>query len=356
MDEQDKIALVNLILGHLPEKEKNLLERRIKSEPELKKLFGKYVKTIQKLDLFYAYKSIRSKIDAHEFESRRFKLNTKKDNNTLVMKSAGKIVFWLLIMVVIAVVVFWGFFSLQELQQDKAMKKSKIESEKIQLIKEDSVKNALRLKSAIIRRKGTDFTGIALTRSGLYLAPYDWAHEGTILATSKSSTNKIPSTVLWDDKEAGLAILKFANEDVALIKSLPYSFSNKKFFLGEEIVIVAKTNDKIIYNYGRVINDDGNADTLIVKVQLENSILGAPVIDNSGKIIGLVKNSGSNGLAVVQKSVSIFTMISEMNLDKGIDRIYMPANNSLYKLSSPDRIKALSPFLVHFNVRKNQLR
>ena len=77
-------------------------------------------------------------------------------------------------------------------------------------------------------------------------------------------------------------------------------------------------------------------------------------MDNSGKIIGLVKHVDSTGTAVVQKSVSIYTMISEINLDKGIDRIYISSKNGLKKLSTPDRILALSPFMVHFNVRNNQ--
>jgi hypothetical protein len=152
----------------------------------------------------------------------------------------------------------------------------------------------------------------------------------------------------------GFAVLKFAIEEMAILKKIPYGFSNKRYFLGVEVIMIAKNNDEIIYNYGRVISDNENIDTMLVKIQLNNEIIGAPVLDNNGKVIGLIKNYNSNGIAVVQKSTSIFTMISEMNLDKGIKRILVPSYNSVSNLSTPDKILAFSPFLVHFNVRKIQ--
>ena len=112
--------------------------------------------------------------------------------------------------------------------------------------------------------------------------------------------------------------------------------------------------DNLIYNYGRVIDDNEDSNILYIKVELDNAILGAPVLDNNGFIIGLVKSIDSNKIGVVQKSISIFTMVSEMNLDKGVERIIMPKKNNLFRLQNPDRIAALKPFLVHFNVRKNQ--
>jgi len=117
-------------------------------------------------------------------------------------------------------------------------------------------------------------------------------------------------------------------------------------------MVISSSGDNIIYNFGRVIDDNEESDILYVKVELDNSILGAPVIDNNGLIIGLVKSINSNGIVIVQKSISIFTMIAEMNLDRGVERIIMPKKNSLFRLSNPDRIIAVKPFLTHFNVRK----
>jgi hypothetical protein len=356
MDDQDKISLINLIMGQMSDADKSILERRLKNEPDLKEVYLKYKETIQKIDLYYASKSIVQKTDSKDFNEtvKRFKLNSNMENNTTIMGSTGKIVLWIFLMLFIAIIVSWGFNYYKDFQHKKANLVLLEKQEKKFIAEKDSLINALETEDEEIRIKGVDFTGIALTRSGLYLVPYEWAHEGTILASTENSINKVPATVLWDDETLGLAILKFAVEEQAMLKKIPYGFSNKNYFLGVEVAIIAKNNNKIIYNYGRVISDNESVDTMLVKIQLKNEIIGAPVLDNYGRVIGLIKNYNSNGIAVVQKSISIYTMISEINLDKGITRISIPSYNSISKMSTPDKIRAFSPFLVQFNVRKNQ--
>ena len=228
------------------------------------------------------------------------------------------------------------------------------EQRQIQIIKQDSIKSALQKEENKLKKRGINITGIALTRSGLYLTPYEWVQDGTILATSDNNANKIPATILWDDESAGLAVLKFAVDDQKKLNTFPYTFSNKNYFLGEEIMVLGSNGDNLVYNFGRVIDDNEESNIFYVKVEMDNDILGAPVIDNNGQIIGLVKSVDSNKIGIIQKSISIFTMIAEMNLDKGVERILMPKNNSLARQSNPNRIMALKPFLVHFNVRKTQ--
>jgi hypothetical protein len=356
MDDQDKIAVINLLLKQLPEKDENILKRRLNNEPELKEVYENYKVTIQKIDLFYASKFIAVKSDSKDFKEdiKRFKLKTGNDNNTSIKGSAFTIILSVFLMVFIAFAVSWGYNYYNNKQQDKVDELLIENQQKILLAKKDSVNKVVEAEAERIRIKGVDFTGIALTRSGLYLVPYQWANGGTILATSDNSINKVPATVLWDDEEAGLAVLKFAVEEQTPLNRIPYSFSNKNYFLGEEVVMIAKNNEELVYNYGRVINDNPDDNTMMLKIQLENAIIGAPVIDVNGKIIGLIINIDANGMAAVQKSISIYTMVSEMNLDKGITRISVPSKNSLSRFSIPERINAFSPFLVHFNVRKNQ--
>lgn len=357
MDDQDKIAVIKLLLGQLTENEKSLLQRRINNEPELLELFENYSDTVQNIDIFYALKSIELKINSMNSlsESKRIKSRLIQNNgNTNTMGSNVKMSLLIFITIVIAAVVTLGLNFFMNWKKDSVNEIFIEEQRQVKLIKEDSIKNALQKDKEKLKMHGTDISGIAITRSGLYLAPYEWVQDGTILATSENNTNKIPATILWDDESAGLAVLKFAVEDQERLKPFPYTFSNKNYFLGEEIMVISSIGNNLTYNFGRVIDDDEQSNIFYIKVELDNSILGAPVIDNNGSIIGLVKSVDSNRIGIVQKSISIFTMIAEMNLDKGVERIVMPKNNGLYRLSNPDRIIALKPFLAHFNVRKNQ--
>ena len=357
MDDQDKIALIKLLLGQLNENEKGLLQRRISNEPELHELFENYFDVVQKIDVFYALRSIELKINSMDSLTGLKKIKSKSNqnnSNTENMVSNARIGFIVIITLIVSFVASWGFNFYLSWKKDNANEMLIEEQRQIQLANEDSIKNALLVEEKKLKKKGTDFTGIAITRSGLYLTPYDWVQDGTILATPDNDANKIPATILWDDESAGLAILKIAVDDQVKLNSFPYVFSSNKYFLGEEIMIISSSGDNLIYNYGRVIDDNEDSNILYIKVELDNAILGAPVLDNNGFIIGLVKSIDSNKIGVVQKSISIFTMVSEMNLDKGVERIIMPKKNNLFRLQNPDRIAALKPFLVHFNVRKNQ--
>ena len=357
MDDQDKIAIIKLLLGQLNDDEKSLIERRINSESELYELFKKYSVVAQKIDIFYALKSIELKINSMDSLSDSKKIRSKSIqniSNTENMGSNTRMGLLIFLMIVIAFVVTLGFNFFMNWKNDNANEINIEEQKQIELLKEDSIKRALQKEENKSKKNGIDITGIAITRSGLYLTPYEWVQDATILATSANNNNKIPATILWDDESAGLAVLKIAVDDQKKLNNFPYTFSNKKYFLGEEIMIIGSNGDDLMYNFGRVIDDNEESNILYIKVDLENPILGAPVLDNNGIIIGLVINVDSNMVGIVRKSISIFTMIEEMNLDKGIERIIMPKKNSLFRLPNPDRIVALRPFLFHFNVRKIQ--
>lgn len=357
MDDQDKILVIKLLLGQLTDNEKDLLKRRINNEPELNDLFKSYSDVVSKIDVFYASRSIKLKIDSMGSLSNSKKIRSKSNqnkSNTENMGSNARMGLLVSLMLIIAVAVTLGFNYFINWKNDNANKMLIEEQSQAQILKQDSIKSALQKEEFRLKKKGIDITGIAITRSGLYLTPYEWVQDATILATSDNNTNKIPATILWDDESAGLAVLKIAVGDQKKLKTFPYIFSSRKFFLGEEIIVISSNGDDIIYNFGRVIDDNKESNILYIKVELDNLILGAPVIDNYGQIIGLIKSIDPNGMGTVQKSISIFTMIAEMNLDKGVERIIMPKKNSLSKLPNPDRLIALQPYLAHFNVRKTK--
>ena len=357
MDEQDKIAVIKLLLGQLTDNEKDLLNRRINNEPELHDIYENYRDIVQKIDVFYALKSIELKINSMDSLSDSKKIKSKLSQNKSNKENMGsnaRMGLLVFLTIVIATVVTLGVNLFMNWKKDNASEIFLEEQRQIQIIKQDSIKSALQKEENKLKKRGINITGIALTRSGLYLTPYEWVQDGTILATSDNNANKIPATILWDDESAGLAVLKFAVDDQKKLNTFPYTFSNKNYFLGEEIMVLGSNGDNLVYNFGRVIDDNEESNIFYVKVEMDNDILGAPVIDNNGQIIGLVKSVDSNKIGIIQKSVSIFTMIAEMNLDKGVERILMPKNNSLARQSNPNRIMALKPFLVHFNVRKTQ--
>ena len=81
MDEQDKIAVIKLLLGQLTDNEKDLLNRRINNEPELHDIYENYRDIVQKIDVFYALKSIELKINSMDSLSDSKKIKSKLSQN-----------------------------------------------------------------------------------------------------------------------------------------------------------------------------------------------------------------------------------------------------------------------------------
>ena len=110
---------------------------------------------------------------------------------------------------------------------------------------------------------------------------------------------------------------------------------------------------KLIYNYGDVIEDDPESKIMIIKMQLETQVLGAPVLNSEGALIGFVVEQDENGIAIARKTGNLFEMVREMNLNRGIEKIYFSSNNRLKQINTPEKIMRIKPFLGSFNVRTN---
>lgn len=356
MNENPEKDILQLILGLLSEKEALELSKKMESEAGLKDIYDKFTESATDIELFYVARDIDALINEDELLKKQEKgkiLRKFTGSKSKNMGSSWFKVLYFLLVVIIALVTSWGYNYYLKTEESKSAAIKMEKEQKMLKIRQDSLAGVLLKKEEELKKKGTDFNGIAITRNGYYAVPYRWAVNGTLLAFGRQGKNKIPATVVWDDEQLGLAIVEYAVSSQTTLPPLPYGFSKSDYFLGAEMLIAGKENNENAFNYGRVFRDHPDSLKMKLKLQLDIPVLGAPVLDPDGNIAGIVIDINDKGVATILKSKAMFMLVTEMNLDKGIKSIYLPVSSKIRGLSDTGKISKTAPFVACFNIRKN---
>ena len=345
MTEEDKIKLINYLKQGKSVAEIVQLEEELLRIDENKILLQSYVEMIKKIDLIYARKMIKKELKNLQFSKEDIdKESLKKENSTMNAKSMHWIQYP--IMIIIAIIVSWIVFFIASTDDSKENSKEEVPAVKIETSSSEPMDNKITMDEV---DKGVDIMGIALNTTGFYLLPYSVNELPSVFGSTKEMTNNLPLTIIWDDKEMGLAVAAFADENLSKLKAIPYRFSKNDFFLGEEMFLVFSSKSKVSINSGIITEDDPSASTMKIHLDLAGNVYGAVVIDQSGLITGICERQDEDGNAVVIKSKEIYQMISEMNLDKGVPYINLPKNNYLKNKSNSERVEIIENYVSWFN-------
>jgi hypothetical protein len=349
MTDEDKIKLISYLRRQMSESEKERFEKEDLSKPELKEQLKIYEKMINQIDLLYVRKKIAEEIaDLHFTEEEEGAAKIKKMKSK-EMKTKGpqwiQYVIMLFISLIVSFIVFSIFGRSDEATEKEAEKESNV---KIQQTDSTVTDNKIKMDDD---NKGIEIMGIALNKTGFYVLPYSVVELNAVFGSNNSMSNNLPLTVIWDDKELGLAVAAFADENLTKLPNIPYSFSRDDYFLGEDLFFICSTKSEIRINRGIVIRDNPSALSMTVQLALDNEVYGAIVLDNSGEIVGICEKNNKDGQVKVIKSIALNKMVQEMNLDKGVSYIALPTQNYLRSKSNPQRIESFAPFVAWFNTK-----
>jgi hypothetical protein len=345
MTEEEKSKIIAFIREKLSPEEAELVEGKIRENEFSKEILNDYRKMIRHIDLVYAGREIKNKTEELHFSEDSENDDKNKNTEKAAMISNKKPWVHYLITIATSILVSWLVFTIAfNKNEEKNIYKeeaSKIESTDLNTESNEMVTDVV--------DDGLDIMGIAINRTGFYILPYSINERKSVFGSNQNMTNNLPITIIWDDKELGLAIVTFVDENLNKLPSIPYRFSKDDFFLGEEMFLVFSSKTKMNVNRGMVIKDNPESTTMTLHLTLEGNVYGAVVMDKKGVIVGICEEQDENGNAEVIKSMEIYKMIEDMNLDKGVPYIAMP-NSTIFKLkSNPQRIELLSPFVAWFN-------
>jgi len=333
----------------MPQEEREEFERTSLVKPKEKELLKKYDQMINQIDLIYSRKIIAEALSECHFTEKEIENTENNKTEVKLMKNASSNWMQYLIMILISLFVsflVFSFFGGSEEENSSQIKKEKKGTKPpVDTLKTD---NKIKMDDAI---PGTDIMGLAINKTGFYVLPYSISSLKGVFGSNNAMSNNLPLNIVWDDKELGLAVAEFPDENLGKLPSIPYRFSKNDFFLGEDLLFVFSTNSEMIINRGIVIEDKQGANSMKVHLSLANAVYGAVVMDDSGEVVGICEKKDKDGNVKVVKSIALYQMVKEMNLDKGLNYISLPGQNYLRSKSNSQRIESFTPFMAWFSTK-----
>lgn len=155
---------------------------------------------------------------------------------------------------------------------------------------------------------------------------------GAIVVNNKGQ--EFNADIVHIDQEKDLAILKIDDEEFIPRKSLPYGIRKVGSDLGEEIYTLGYPRNEVVYGMGYLSARSGfDGDSLSYQLQMSanpgNS--GAPVLNNSGEIIGVLstRQSSAEGVVFAVKSKNIFRLVDSFRKSDTAAKIKLPSKTNL---------------------------
>lgn len=198
-------------------------------------------------------------------------------------------------------------------------------------------------------------TGFAVSNDG-YLVTNNHVIEGADSIYIQNKEGKYyKATVIQTEPGTDIALLKVDNKSFRFGKGeVPYSFATSKRKLGAKIYSLGFPQDDIVYNEGYISSKNGyEGDPMQYQLELPANPgqSGAPVIDASGNVIGIItgKESETEGKTYAVSSKAVLSLLSALPKDVNVR---LPKSNKLGHLSLEQQIEKLEFYTCSVRVYK----
>lgn len=198
-------------------------------------------------------------------------------------------------------------------------------------------------------------TGFALSNDGYLITNYhvvDGAENLQII--TRNGKSHAASLIAYEPKN-DIALLKINDEDFRFGKGeLPYSFAPSKAALGAPIYTLGFPQDEIVYNEGYISSRngyEGDSNQYRLEVPAGPGQSGAPVVDNTGNVIGIIrsKDRETEGTTYAITSKALLRLLREVPKNNSPR---LPRTSRMAGLSRQQQIEKLQDYTCMVQVYK----
>ena len=198
-------------------------------------------------------------------------------------------------------------------------------------------------------------TGFALSNDGYLITNYHVVEDAQNLQILMRNGRSYPASVIAYEPKNDIALLKVDDEDFRFGKGeLPYSFMAGRATLGSAIYTLGFPQDEIVYNEGYIASRngyEGDSNQYRLEVPAGPGQSGAPVVDASGSIIGIIrsKDAQTESTTYAVTSKTLLRLLRDVPKDK---RPRLPVSNRMTGLSRQQQIEKLQDYTCMVQVYK----
>jgi S1-C subfamily serine protease len=198
-------------------------------------------------------------------------------------------------------------------------------------------------------------TGFALNNKGYIITSWHMVKGADSIFIENGSTERNLTKVIFSDPKIDIAILKLENNSVAKNWQVPFSFNTKSSDMGERIFTLGYPRKDVVYGEGTLsslkYNNDSSLYQVSIPVNPGNS--GGPLLDEQGRIIGVIRgkitNAEATGFAI--KADAIMRAINSLGTDHE-DISVNTKKNLLKGIKRSEQIKRINPYVFNVMVYK----
>jgi len=198
-------------------------------------------------------------------------------------------------------------------------------------------------------------TGFALSNDGYLITNYHVVEGAENLQILTRNGKRFTASIIAIEPKNDIALLKVDDESFRFGKGeLPYSFMPGKATLGAAIYTLGFPQDEIVYNQGYIASSngfEGDSNQYRLEVPAGPGQSGAPVVDASGNIIGIIrsKDAQTESTTYAVTSKILLRLLRDLPKDK---RPRLPQINRMTGLSRQQQIEKLQDYTCMVQVYK----
>ncbi|HRO42533.1 MAG TPA: serine protease [Flavipsychrobacter sp.] len=196
-------------------------------------------------------------------------------------------------------------------------------------------------------------TGFAISNDGYFVTNYHVTEGADSVYIQNKEGEYFKAHLVTFDKTSDVAILKVQQSNFRFSKGeVPYTLAANKKTLGSKVFTLGYPQDEIVYNEGYISSKNGFlGDSMQYRLEIPAvpGQSGAPVVDNSGNVIGLItgKESESSGTTYAVSTKAIHRLIANSDL-----KLKLPKANKLSKLNREQQVEKLELYTYSVKVYK----
>ncbi len=169
-------------------------------------------------------------------------------------------------------------------------------------------------------------TGFAITKNGYLVTNLHVVDGYTKIFTFTEDGIGHQSKVIATDEINDLAILKITESDFAFTGKVPYSIRKSSLNLAHRVYSLGFPKNEIVYNEGyisSVTGFEGDSNRFQLELPSSPGVSGAPIIDETGNILGIIsgKQSQTEGVTFAIKSKALLDLVKTLPKDFALNSL-----------------------------------